>query len=94
MGSFPDILFISLNDRLNDISAVLAGCERIAYTPIPFAYTLILHRTVYLFCIMLAVRAGRGPALHDAFYLCADFLHFYFAGLSGGRTGSPTNMKQ
>ncbi len=30
-----------------------AGCERIAYTPIPFAYTLILHRTVYLFCIML-----------------------------------------
>ncbi len=47
------ILFISLNDRLNDISAVLAGCERIAYTPIPFAYTLILHRTVYLFCIML-----------------------------------------
>ncbi|EGC95203.1 hypothetical protein ECD227_1441 [Escherichia fergusonii ECD227] len=33
--------------------AVLAGCERIAYTPIPFAYTLILHRTVYLFCIML-----------------------------------------
>lgn len=34
-----------------------------------------------------AVRAGRGSALHDAFYLCADFLHFYFAGLSGGRTG-------
>ncbi|MFO6484917.1 bestrophin family ion channel [Escherichia coli] len=23
------------------------------HTPIPFAYTLILHRTVYLFCIML-----------------------------------------
>ncbi len=52
-GQLSDILFISLNDRLNDISAVLAGCERIAYTPIPFAYTLILHRTVYLFCIML-----------------------------------------
>lgn len=52
-GQLSDILFISFNDRLNDISAVLAGCERIAYTPIPFAYTLILHRTVYLFCIML-----------------------------------------
>ncbi|RRO68858.1 hypothetical protein AWF80_000095 [Escherichia coli] len=34
-GQLSDILFISLNDRLNDISAVLAGCERIAYTPIP-----------------------------------------------------------
>lgn len=35
------------------MSSVLAGCERIANTPVPFAYTLILHRTVYLFCIML-----------------------------------------
>ena len=52
-GQLSDILFISLNDRLNDISAVLAGCERIAYTPIPFAYTLILHRTV---CVTTTVR--------------------------------------
>ena len=35
------------------MSGVLAGCERIANTPVPFAYSLILHRTVYLFCIML-----------------------------------------
>lgn len=52
-GHLSDILFHSLNNRLNDMSAVLAGCERIANTPVPFAYTLILHRTVYLFCIML-----------------------------------------
>ncbi|WP_265096381.1 bestrophin family protein [Citrobacter farmeri] len=52
-GELSDILFHSLNNRLNDMSAVLAGCERIANTPVPFAYTLILHRTVYLFCIML-----------------------------------------
>ncbi|WP_413599220.1 bestrophin family protein [Citrobacter freundii] len=52
-GQLFDILFHSLNNRLNDMSAVLAGCERIANTPVPFAYTLILHRTVYLFCIML-----------------------------------------
>lgn len=32
---------------------VLSGCERIFTTPLPFAYSLILHRTVYLFCIML-----------------------------------------
>ena len=52
-GQLSDILFHSLNNRLNDMSAVLAGCERIANTPVPFAYTLILNRTVYLFCIML-----------------------------------------
>lgn len=86
-GQLSDILFISLNDRLNDISAVLAGCERIAYTPI----SLCLHPDFASYRLSVlyhaAVRAGRGPALHDAFYLCADFLHFYFAGLSGGRTG-------
>lgn len=52
-GGLSDILFHSLNNRLNNMSAVLAGCERIANTPIPFAYTLILHRTVYMFCILL-----------------------------------------
>lgn len=52
-GALSDILFHSLNTRLNDMSVVLAGCERIASTPVPFAYSLILHRTVYLFCIML-----------------------------------------
>lgn len=51
--AYSDIQFHSMNQRLNDISTVLAGCERIASTPVPFAYTLILHRTVYLFCIML-----------------------------------------
>lgn len=52
-GALSDILFHSINNRLNDMSGVLAGCERIANTPVPFAYSLILHRTVYLFCIML-----------------------------------------
>lgn len=50
---FSDMQFHSMNQRMNDLSVVLAGCERIASTPVPFAYTLILHRTVYLFCIML-----------------------------------------
>jgi putative membrane protein len=29
------------------------GCERIKNTPLPFPYTLLLHRTIYLFCILL-----------------------------------------
>ncbi|HKM95274.1 MAG TPA: bestrophin family ion channel [Buttiauxella sp.] len=52
-GLISDVVWSSLNHHLNDLSAVAGGCERIANTPIPFAYTLILHRTVYLFCIML-----------------------------------------
>lgn len=52
-GALSDILFNSLDTHLNELSAVLAGCERIANTPLPFAYSLIVHRTVYLFCILL-----------------------------------------
>ncbi|XTZ36591.1 bestrophin family protein [Salmonella enterica] len=52
-GKLPDILFHSMTQRLHDMAVVLSGCERIFNTPVPFAYSLILHRTVYLFCIML-----------------------------------------
>ncbi len=52
-GEISDLLWASMNNQLNELSALLAGCERIATTPLPFAYSLILHRTVYCFCIML-----------------------------------------
>jgi putative membrane protein len=52
-GTISDVLWRSLDNHLNELSAVAGGCERITSTPLPFAYTLILHRTVYLFCIML-----------------------------------------
>ncbi|WP_369310502.1 bestrophin family protein [Providencia rettgeri] len=48
-----DVLFQAINKDINVLSDVLGGCERISNTPIPFAYTLILQRTVYLFCTLL-----------------------------------------
>jgi ion channel-forming bestrophin family protein len=42
-----------LEERLTAVTLVEAGCERIAGTPLPFAYTLLLHRTAYLFCLLL-----------------------------------------
>ena len=39
--------------RLVAMSGIQAACERIATTPLPFAYTLLVHRTAYLFCILL-----------------------------------------
>ena len=51
-AQLSDILFIASTIGLMIFHRFWQD-ERIAYTPIPFAYTLILHRTVYLFCIML-----------------------------------------
>jgi len=35
------------------LASVQAGCERIHTTPIPYAYSLLLHRTAYLYCFLL-----------------------------------------
>jgi len=32
---------------------VQGGCERIVSTPVPFAYSLLLHRTALIFCLTL-----------------------------------------
>lgn len=35
------------------LTRIQAGCERIRSTPIPFAYTLLLHRTASVYCFLL-----------------------------------------
>ncbi|WP_340609814.1 bestrophin family protein [Xenorhabdus bharatensis] len=52
-GLLSDITYEMMDKNLNELSHILGGCERIASTPVPFAYTLILQRTVYLFCTLL-----------------------------------------
>ena len=42
-----------IDQTLTAIAAVAAGCERIKNTPIPFPYTLLLHRTAWLYCFLL-----------------------------------------
>jgi putative membrane protein len=39
--------------QINELGRTLGGCERIASTPIPFAYNVLLHRTVYAYCVLL-----------------------------------------
>ena len=38
---------------LTALAGVQAGCERIRHTPVPFSYSLLLHRTAYLYCFAL-----------------------------------------
>ena len=52
-GKLSDITFSLMDNKLDELGHALGGCERLASTPVPFAYTLILQRTVYLFCTLL-----------------------------------------
>jgi putative membrane protein len=42
-----------MESSLDGLSLALGSCERIANTPLPFAYSVILHRSVYLYCTLL-----------------------------------------
>lgn len=42
-----------MESSLDGLSLALGSCERIANTPLPFAYSVILHRSVYLYCALL-----------------------------------------
>jgi putative membrane protein len=42
-----------MDQTLSALAAAAASCERIKNTPIPFPYTLLLHRTAWLYCFLL-----------------------------------------
>ena len=42
-----------MESALDGLALALGSCERIANTPLPFAYTVILHRSVFLYCGLL-----------------------------------------
>ena len=46
-------LAVSMDNTLSAMTAAAASCERIRNTPIPFSYTLLLHRTAYIYCFLL-----------------------------------------
>jgi putative membrane protein len=52
-GRIEGCLAASLDTTLSAMTAAAASCERIKSTPIPFSYTLLLHRTAYLYCFLL-----------------------------------------
>lgn len=43
----------ALSARVASIALQQAGCERIANSPLPFVYSLLIYRTTYLYCLML-----------------------------------------
>ena len=46
-------LAIAIDNTLSAMTMASASCERIKNTPIPFSYTLLLHRTAYIYCFLL-----------------------------------------
>ena len=52
-GSLQPVLAPTLEEPLSRLTDAFGGCERIAGTPIPFTYSVIIHRAIYLYCMLL-----------------------------------------
>jgi putative membrane protein len=52
-GRIDSITQANFDVNLNKLSDIIGGCERIASTPIPYTYNILLHRTVYIYCFLL-----------------------------------------
>jgi len=52
-GTLSDILYHQLSLRLDALTGIMTACERLNTTPLPFAYSLMLHRSVWLVCLLL-----------------------------------------
>ncbi|MER5171382.1 bestrophin family protein [Thioclava kandeliae] len=52
-GHLTHVEALVLHESIARIAASILACERLANTPVPFAYSLLLHRTAYIYCIIL-----------------------------------------
>ena len=74
-----DLMIQNMDERLTSLTVVLAACERIQTTPLPFAYILLVHRTTYLFCFLLPF--GLANSLGWATPLVCGVIAYTFFGL-------------
>lgn len=54
-GRITDLLATAMEHNLDRLSDIIGGCERIATTPIPYVYSVLLHRTVYVYAALLPI---------------------------------------
>ncbi|OZI77056.1 bestrophin family protein [Bordetella genomosp. 12] len=78
-GRFGEVIYQGLMLRLAACGAVQAACERIRFTPTPFAYSLLLHRTAWIFCLLLPF--GLVGTLGNIMPLAVAIIAYTFFGL-------------
>lgn len=78
-GEISDIIYRLFSDRLQVLTDIQTACERLRSTPTPYTYTLLLHRTAWLFCLLLPF--GMVGTLGLATPLLTTVMAYAFFGL-------------
>jgi len=70
---------LRISQTLASLSLAQAGCERIANTPLPFVYSLLVRRTTYLYCWLLPFALIDSASLFTPLF--AAIVAYVFFGL-------------
>ncbi len=73
------VLVPAMELPLHRLTETLGGCERIANTPIPFTYAVIVHRVIYLYCFLLPF--GLVDSIQEMTPLIVAFISYTFFAL-------------
>lgn len=73
------VLVPAMETPLHHLTEALGGCERIANTPIPFTYAVIVHRVIYLYCFLLPF--GLVDSIQEMTPLIVAFVSYTFFAL-------------
>ena len=78
-GIISDLQLQSIDRNLNLLTEASGACERIANTPIPYTYRVLMNRTVMVYCLLLPV--GLSTSIGWLTILVAPFIAYTFLAL-------------
>lgn len=78
-GIISDLQLQSIDRNLNLLTEASGACERIANTPIPYTYRVLMNRTVMVYCLLLPI--GLSTSIGWLTVLVAPFIAYTFLAL-------------
>ena len=78
-NKLDSIVLMAIHEHINALCVVQAACERIASTTIPFPYTLLINRTVWIFVLLSAFALV--DTCHNFTPIITAMLGYVFFGL-------------
>jgi len=78
-GVISDMQLLAMDRNLNLLTEASGACERIANTPIPYTYRVLMNRTVMVYCLLLPV--GLSASIGWLTAVVAPFIAYTFLAL-------------
>lgn len=78
-GAFSELQWQAMDRNLHLLTEAGGACERIAVTPIPYTYRVLMNRTVMVYCLLLPI--GLSTTIGWLTPLVATFIAYTYLAL-------------